>query len=214
MFLRRHVLANLTAVLRPKPFSVTLRPLDPLLSRFAHSDHGIPTPPALKVLRTLEDNNKARMWLDRFKASPVLPRELVELTFSRSSGPGGQNVNKVNTKATLRCPVDAGWIPPWARGYIVRSPHYAASSRSILITSTVHRSQAQNIDECLSKACISLSLRTLIVQAASASIVNEASPEQKERVRKLEVADQTRRRIAKAKQSCKKQSRSKRDWSD
>lgn len=28
----------------------------------------------------------------------VVPRERVKVTFSRSSGPGGQNVNKVNTK--------------------------------------------------------------------------------------------------------------------
>ena len=29
-------------------------------------------------------------------------REAAEVSFSRSSGPGGQNVNKVNTKVTLR----------------------------------------------------------------------------------------------------------------
>ena len=32
----------------------------------------------------------------------VVPRERVKVTFSRSSGPGGQNVNKVNTKVRVK----------------------------------------------------------------------------------------------------------------
>lgn len=32
-------------------------------------------------------------------------RENIQVTFSRSAGPGGQNVNKVNTKVTARLPL-------------------------------------------------------------------------------------------------------------
>ena len=35
----------------------------------------------------------------------AIPERELEFTFARSSGPGGQNVNKTETKATLRWPV-------------------------------------------------------------------------------------------------------------
>jgi len=40
-----------------------------------------------------EDISLARHWLTKFNPDTI-PRRLCELSFSRSSGPGGQNVNK------------------------------------------------------------------------------------------------------------------------
>ena len=41
----------------------------------------------------------------------IVPKDLIENTFSRSSGPGGQNVNKLNTKATIKFSVsEAEWL--------------------------------------------------------------------------------------------------------
>jgi len=103
----------------------------------------LPIPPALFSLETKADGAGAREWLSAFRSATV-PRNLVELSFSRSSGPGGQvrvhlpprstvisshvltfdvpqNVNKVNTKATIRCQIDAKWIPSWAHGELRKS---------------------------------------------------------------------------------------------
>ena len=46
-----------------------------------------------------EDHRDARTWLARFNAKTI-PKDLFELTFSRSSGPGGQNVNKYAIKTS------------------------------------------------------------------------------------------------------------------
>jgi len=49
----------------------------------------LPIPPALLSLETKADTASAREWLDAFKVVTV-PRNMVELSFARSSGPGGQ----------------------------------------------------------------------------------------------------------------------------
>ncbi|TBU33587.1 hypothetical protein BD311DRAFT_652166 [Dichomitus squalens] len=181
--------------------------------RSVHSGEGsLPTPPAIAALENAAQSAEARSWIEMFKAREI-PKGAVEFTYSRSSGPGGQNVNKVNTKATLRCPIDAPWIPLWARDHIKRTPAYVSSSQSILLTSTVFRSQAQNVHDCLSKARSPSRLHALIVSAASSGLVNEPSQEQRERVRQLERADKARRRLEKDKRRDVKRSRSNRgDW--
>jgi len=52
---------------------------------------GLPKPPSLSELLTEEDNANASAWVTQFGgAAGKIPKELVELSFSRSSGPGGQ----------------------------------------------------------------------------------------------------------------------------
>jgi ribosome-associated protein len=82
-----------------------------------------------------------------------IPRSEFEFTFARSSGPGGQNVNKVNSKAQLRWPVTQS--PSLPEGMKQR---FLASYRSrltedgdVLIVSQRFRDQARNVDDCLEK---------------------------------------------------------------
>ncbi|KAI0090358.1 RF-1 domain-containing protein [Irpex rosettiformis] len=165
----------------------------------------LPNPPKLPALATPTDNAQARTWLSQFQTQTI-PKDLVELSFARSSGPGGQNVNKVNTKATIRCPLHSGWIPLWAHDALKKSPHYVVSSQSLLVTSTTTRSQSQNLADCLSK------LHRIILAGSSESLVNEASEYQKAKVRRLEEVENARRRQQKDKRSAVKRGRSNAGW--
>lgn len=83
----------------------------------------------------------------------VIPDEELAFSFARSSGPGGQNVNKVNSKATLRWNVTASAaLPDDVRSRFLKL--YASrltNDGEILITSQESRDQPKNIAICLEK---------------------------------------------------------------
>lgn len=92
--------------------------------------------------------------------SQVVASEL-EFVTSRSSGPGGQNVNKVNTKVTLRWPIAASAIlSSDEKETITQKLASRITLEGILILSAQEkRSQLQNkeavlakLDELLTKA--------------------------------------------------------------
>jgi ribosome-associated protein len=87
-----------------------------------------------------------------------IPRERLEFRFSRSGGPGGQNVNKVATKAELRFRLDeADWIPERVRARLRKlQARRINSDGDFVITSSRYRSQARNVEDCVEKlrACL------------------------------------------------------------
>jgi ribosome-associated protein len=129
--------------------------------------------------------------------SPLIsiPTAELQFTFVRSSGPGGQNVNKLNTKALLRWRVrDSSSLPGDVRHrFLARYARRLTAAGEIIISSERHRSQAQNQRDCLEK------LRALIMAVAV--------PPKRRKATRPTKASKVRRRADKQTHSQKKQHR-------
>jgi len=127
--------------------------------------------------------------------SIAIPMDEIEFTYSRSSGPGGQHVNKVNTKATLRWDIGAtSALPEDVRQRALdRYASRISKEGHFLITSQRHRERERNTEDCLEK------LRALL-----AAVVAVPKPRRKTKPSK---ASKQRRLQEKKRQSNKKEMR-------
>ena len=93
--------------------------------------------------------------------SITIPSDELELTFSRSKGPGGQNVNKVNSKVTLHWDIKNAKSIPARLKQRIYSKYAGKISKEgkLVITSQKSREQHQNRTDCYQK------LRLIIQEA-------------------------------------------------
>lgn len=82
-----------------------------------------------------------------------IPQDELHFTFARSSGKGGQNVNKVNSKAVLKwSPITSSAIPEGVRQrFLTQFGSRLNEEGDIIVMSDAHRDQGRNVAECLSK---------------------------------------------------------------
>ncbi len=82
-----------------------------------------------------------------------IPFSEFHFSFSRSGGAGGQNINKVNTKAILYWDLDGS--PSCTQGvkdrFRARYGNFILDDGSVQIISQEHRTQKGNVDECIDK---------------------------------------------------------------
>ncbi|KAK5049342.1 hypothetical protein LTR84_004271 [Exophiala bonariae] len=150
------------------------------------------------------DYEATRDWYKN-KYSPDTLSKIGEVSYSRASGPGGQNVNKTNSKAQLRVPLDKLFplIPAVLHKGILSSRYCAEKSSSLLIQADESRKQQANRDTCFRK------LNDLIAEVYSHSVPGETSEEQQKKVIRLQKAEKEARLKAKKLHSSKKQTRGK-----
>ena len=82
-----------------------------------------------------------------------IPWEDVEFRYVTSSGPGGQNVNKLATKVELRFQLAAtkALSPAQKRRLVEKYPAHATLSGSFVLASDRHRSQARNQQDAVER---------------------------------------------------------------
>ncbi len=124
-----------------------------------------------------------------------IPHVELDFTYSRSSGPGGQNVNKVNTRVQMRWDATQSTALPEEvrKRFLEQNRSRVTTDGMILITSQRYRTQIRNVEDCLDK------LRSLVLRATLV---------QKKRKPTRRTAASKRRRLAdKRKRSERKQMR-------
>jgi len=93
-----------------------------------------------------------------------IPFTEFDFSFSRSGGPGGQNVNKVNSKVTLRWSVTKSpTLPADVRErFVQRYRRRITNDGELVMHSERYRDQGRNVADCLEK------LRELLLEVAVA----------------------------------------------
>ena len=135
----------------------------------------------------------------RINSRIAIPRSELRFSFVRSSGPGGQNVNKVNTKAQLRWSVArSDSLPDDVRGRLLSRYARRINDRGeLVLASQRYRDQARNIDDCLAK------LREMVAAAA-------AQPKRRKKTMPPRSASETRLRAKRATAEKKRRQRRRR----
>jgi protein subunit release factor B len=87
------------------------------------------------------------------KILPWIPKDRLDVRFSRSSGPGGQGVNRTESKVEMRFRLsDAEWLSPHARDRLrALFSGFINSEDEFIVTSQESRSQKDNYEICLEK---------------------------------------------------------------
>ncbi|MEO1497940.1 MAG: alternative ribosome rescue aminoacyl-tRNA hydrolase ArfB [Planctomycetota bacterium] len=93
----------------------------------------------------------------------AIPKNEIAFSFARSSGPGGQNVNKLNTKAVLRWrPAESVALPAEVAARLIAQCRNRLNDKGeLVLASDRFREQGRNIGECLAR------LRALVTAAAT-----------------------------------------------
>ena len=83
----------------------------------------------------------------------IIPQHKLDIRYVRSSGPGGQNVNKVSTKADVRFNIDAAdWLPPVVKQRLkLQQAHRVNAEGELVIQASVHRTQEQNLKDAVNR---------------------------------------------------------------
>ncbi|CAH2350162.1 putative meiotically up-regulated gene 82 protein [[Candida] railenensis] len=150
---------------------------------------------------------QAKKWLEDSTANSI-PKHEFDITYSRSSGPGGQKVNKTSSKASVSLDPkkwltsSCYWIPqPIQHQLLEKKIRYQTKFGGLLIQCDTHRNREVNTVECFSRLLEEIKSKTHFAEEVSEEDLAKWEEISKERAEKI--------KFQKKRQSDKKKSRSK-----
>lgn len=118
----------------------------------------------------------------------TIPSAELQASFARSGGPGGQNVNKVNSKAILRWDLNQTQVlfPTTLQRLRALARNRITDEGELVLSCQVHREQSRNLEACREM------LRNLLLEAMKPIIPRKPTrPSAGARRRRIEEKKQT-----------------------
>jgi len=122
-----------------------------------------------------------------------IPEEELNWTFARSGGPGGQNVNKVASKAVLHWDLmkNTSLAPEARQRLSARQRNRITTEGQLVIQGQRYRDQAKNVEDCRER------LRAMILEALTPPTPRKATrPSRGSKMRRLAAKKQQSQRKA------------------
>jgi ribosome-associated protein len=124
----------------------------------------------------------------------AIPDSEFRWSFVRSSGPGGQNVNKVASKAVLRWDVRNSPSLPAAVKHRLQARKRITTGGELIISSQRYRDQERNRQDCLEKLQALLQQATKVPKPRKPTKIGRAAREARLRQKRHRAAAKTARR--------------------